>query len=277
MARHLEHPLLCRNSPFKPGPGPIANRNQSVTHKTGEERRIDRSQRLAAKVFAFSYLISFALSIFAFYRWYAPILVWDDPATTARNLVAHEYAFRIYLAFAFLHGVGGMVILVALYILLRPISRSISLLAALGMLVYVLMWFVSLLDQLHALRVMCGRGIWQGFDAQHLQALAGLQIASGQDAYYVGLTLLGMGTALFSYLLFRAHYVPQVLAGWGIVACLFEGICGCTYLLFPGFGAILSVNWYEAPALLFHVGLCAWLFVKGLGQAEAPKQTPARN
>jgi hypothetical protein len=229
---------------------------------------IDRSQRLAARVFAVAYLISFGISIFAFYRWYAPILVWDDPSATARNLIAHEDAFRNYLAFAFLHGVGCIVIAVALYIVLRPDRRGISLFAGLSMLMYVGMWFVSLLDQLHALRLMCGKGAWQGFDPQHLQALAGLQLASSEDAYYVGLTFLGLGTALFSYLFFRARSIPRVLAGWGIASSLFEGFSGCAYLLFPSFGAIISVNWYEMPVLLFNVGFCAWIFVKGLGQPD---------
>ena len=238
---------------------------------------IDPSQRLAARVFAVAYLISFGVSISAFYYWYAPILVWDDPAATARNLIAHEDAFRMYLAFAFLHGVGCIVIALALYIVLRPVRRGISLFAGLSMLMYVGIWFVSLLDQLHALRLMRGKGAWQGFDPQHLQALAGLQLASGQDAYYVGLTFLGLGTALFSYLLFRSGYIPRVLAGWGIASSLFEGICGFAYLLFPGFGAIVSVNWYEMPVLLFDVGFCAWIFVKGLGQPEPATLRPVRN
>jgi hypothetical protein len=137
------------------------------------------------------------------------------------------------------------------------------------MLMYVGMWSVSVLDQLHALRLMCGKGAWQGFDPQHLQALAGLQLASSQDAYYVGLTFLGLGTALFSYLFFRARSIPRLFAGWGVASSLFEAFCACAYLLFPGYGAIVSVNWYEAPVLLFNVGLCGWIFTKGVGHAEA--------
>jgi hypothetical protein len=238
---------------------------------------IDRSQRLAAKVFAATYLTSFAMVIVAFYRWYAPILVWNDHAATARNIIAHENAFRLYLTSVFLNGVGCLVILVALYIMLRPISRGISLFAGLSLLMYAVMWFVYLLDQFYALRVMSGGGALQGFDPQHLQALAGLQLASGWDAYYVGLPFSGLGTALFSYLFFRSRYIPRVLAGWGIVSCLFEGFCGLAYLVFPGFGAIVSVNWYEMPVLLFNVGLCAWIFVKGLRQEEPAKLSTARS
>jgi hypothetical protein len=238
---------------------------------------IDQAQRIAAKVFAVTYLISFALVMVAFIRWFAPILVWNDRAATARNIILHENTFRLYHLSYFLNGVGCLVILVALYIVLRPISRGISLFAGMSQLVYVLMWFVSLLDQLYALRMMRAGGALQGFDPQHLQALAGLQLASGWDAYYVGLSFLGLGTALFSYLFLRSRYIPRVLAGYGILACLFEGFCGFAYLMFPGYGAIVSVNWYEAPALLFNVGLCAWILAKGLKQPEQAKLVPGAN
>jgi len=235
---------------------------------------IDRSQRLAARVFAITYLISFVITIGAFTRWYAPILVWDDPSATARNIIVHEFAFRLYLAAGFLNGVGCVVALIALYIVLRPISRGMALFAGLSLLVYALMWYVSLLDQLYALRVMGGGTAWKGFDPQHLQVLAGLQLASGWDAYYIGLTFSGLGTALFSYLFFRSRYISRVLAAWGIVACLFEGFSGCAYLLFPSYGAIVSVNWYELPVMLFNVGLCAWIFFKGLKQPEPASLLP---
>jgi uncharacterized membrane protein len=238
---------------------------------------IDRSQRLAAKAFAITYLISFAMVIVAFTRWYAPILVWNDPSATARNIIAHESTFRLYLTSGFLNGIGCIVILVALYIVLRPINRGVSLFAGLSQLVYALMWFVSLLDQLYALRLMGGTGALQHMDPQHLQALAGLQLASGWDAYYIGLAYSGVGTALFSYLFFRSRYIPRVLAGFGIMACLFEGFSGCVYLLFPSYGAIVSVNWYETPVLLFNVVLCAWILIKGLKQPQSATLAQAQN
>jgi len=230
---------------------------------------IDRSQRLAAKVFAVTYLASLVLLMVAFPRWFAPFLVWNDQVATARNLFAHESAFRLYMTSAFFTGIGCIVVLVALYIVLRPISRGIALFAALSQLVYALMWFVSLIDQFYALRVMAGGGALQHFDPQQLQALAGLQLASGWDAYYIGLAFSGLGTALFAYLFFRSRYIPRVLAVLGILVCLFEGFSGCAYLLYPSYGAIVSVNWYEPPILPFNVGLCLWILIKGL---KEPKQ-----
>lgn len=226
---------------------------------------IDHSQRISAKVFAVNYLICLVILMVAFPRWYAPLLVWNDQAATAHNLFVHESTFRLYLATAFLSGVGSLAMPVALYIVLRPISRGVSLFAALCQLMYAFLWFVSMLDQLYALRMM-GSAALQGMEPQHLAALAGLQLASGWDAYYVGLPFLGLGTGLFSYLFYRSRYIPRILAGCGILACVFEGFSGCAYLLFPSYGAIVSVNWYEIPVLLFNVGLCAWIFVKGLRQ-----------
>jgi len=207
-----------------------------------------------------------------FRRYFAPLLVWNDQAATARNLIAHESTFRLYLGSVFLYGMGSVVMLVALYIVLRPISRGIALFAAFSQLIFIVLWFIELIGQFCALRVMSGT--LQGFNPQQLQALAGFQLASGWDAYYIGLPFSALATAVFSYLFLRSRYIPRILAGFGILSCLFEGFCGFAYLLFPGYGAIVSVNYYEMPVLLFNVGLCAWILIKGLRPAEPAKLAP---
>src|ERR1051326_2908651 len=115
---------------------------------------MDPSQRNAAKAFGITYLLSLAVIMVAFSRFYAPYLVWEKGEETARHFIGHEGSIRLYLAGAYLHGVGTIVLLAALYVILRPISRGISLFAAFCKLIYVLFWFICLLDVFGALRLM---------------------------------------------------------------------------------------------------------------------------
>jgi len=39
---------------------------------------------------------------------------------------------------------------------------------------------------------------------------------------------------------------------------------GLAYLLYPNFGGILSVNWYEYPLMSFELLLSLWLLFRGL-------------
>jgi hypothetical protein len=236
---------------------------------------IDRSQRVAARIFAITYLLTFGIIGVAFSRFYAPFLVWGNDAETARNLIAHEQAFRLYITCAFFYGVGLLVALTSLYVLFRPIRRGMALFAAFSCLLYAVMWFTILLDDFGALRVMSGQGSLRVFEADRLQALAGLQLASGWDAYYIGLTFYSLGTLLFSVLFFQSRYIPRTLAGLAVLASFFQGFCGFAYLIDRSFGSIVSVNWYEIPVGLLEVAVSVWILIRGFRPPGAANTIPA--
>jgi hypothetical protein len=236
---------------------------------------MDRSQRYAALIFAITFPLTIALMMVAFTRFLAPILVWNQDAETARNLTAHAQTYRMFIAVSCLNGLAGVVLLTALYVVLRPVNRGLALFAAFSRLVYVAMWFVQVLGSFSALRIMLGEGPLQAFESKQLQALAGLQLASGWDAYYIGLAFYALSTLLFSGLFFQSRYIPRILASWGVLASLFEGVCAFAYLNSRGFGAVVSVNWYEMPTMLFELALSIWLLGKWLKAAWSRKTTPA--
>jgi hypothetical protein len=87
----------------------------------------------------------------------------------------------------------------------------------------------------------------QAFEQFQLQSRAGLQLASGWDAYYIGLTFYALSTSPFSCLFFRSRYMSRILAAWGVLASLFEGACAFAYLSERRFKTVVSVNRYEMP------------------------------
>jgi len=97
-----------------------------------------------------TYLLSMAIIMVVFPRFYAPYLVWEDGEETAHRFLHHEEAIRIYLAGAFVHGVGMIVLLTALYVLLRPVYRGMALCAAFSRVIYAVFWFIFVLDMLGA-------------------------------------------------------------------------------------------------------------------------------
>jgi hypothetical protein len=237
---------------------------------------IESSQRRAARVFAITTLLMNAVIMIAFSHFYGPFLVWGDDAATARNFIAHEPLLHTYIALAVAYGIGAIIAMAALYIIFRPIGRGLTLFAAFARLLYSVMWFIQLIDLFDAMRIMRGGAYLQVFEPERLQALAGLQLASGWDAYYIGLTFYAIGSVLFSYLFFKSRYVPRALAVWGIVSLLFEGVCGFAYLIDRNFGAIVSVNWYEMPVFSFEVVISIWILVRGLrppGKCETVQES----
>ena len=66
--------------------------------------------------------------------------MYDNAAETARNIMAHERLFRSSIACDLVYCAAAVVLLTALYVILKPVSRSLTLLAAFWRLVYALMW-----------------------------------------------------------------------------------------------------------------------------------------
>ena len=188
---------------------------------------IERAQRSAAKIFAVTYLLGLAIIMVVF-----PALLCALPGfgRTARRrrvilCVTHEEAIRIYLAGAFVHGVGMIVLLTALYVLLRSVNRGMALCAAFSRVIYAVFWFIFILDMLGALRFLAGAGALRGFGPEGLAALAGAQLDAGRDAYYIGLAFNGLGSALFAWVLFpiAVHSTSSGVV-WGVSErCLWRG------------------------------------------------------
>ncbi len=156
---------------------------------------IDNSQRTAAKVAGWSGLFTFAIVVFGNYALLNPLVVPGDVAATARNIVAHQTQFRITAVCFLTYSLGVVVLLSALYVVLKPVNPGLALVGALFRLVFALLWLLSPLNLFGALR-LSGANYLQGFEQDRLQALARLHVAAGFDDYYVGLPFFGLAATV---------------------------------------------------------------------------------
>ena len=134
---------------------------------------IDDSQRKAAKVAGAAYLISFASVVFAEFRIGERLFV-PSAAETARNVLAHERLFRVGIACNLFYCVGVLVLLTALYVVLRPVSRGLAAFAAVCRLVYAMVWVEMSLKLADALRLFSNADYLQVFGSDRVQALGKL-------------------------------------------------------------------------------------------------------
>ena len=90
---------------------------------------IDDSQRKAATVVGFSYLFALPPAIFAEFYVRTRLVVFDNAAQTAQNIMAHERLFRLGTASNLTVFALDVVLIIALYVVLMPVNRSLALLA----------------------------------------------------------------------------------------------------------------------------------------------------
>jgi hypothetical protein len=235
-------------------------------HSVGEDRvnRIDHSQRIAAKIAGVSGLFAMVIVIFGNYALLGPLVVPGKAAETAQNILAHQTQVRLALTCFLTYGVIVVVLLSALYVILKPVNRLLALIGALFRLVFALLWLLTTLNLLGALRLVGSAPYLQAFQANHLQVLARLQIAASFDDYYVGLPFFGLAATVCSYLWLKSGYIPKALAVFGLISSAWCVICAFLFLIFPDFNKTVNDYWFDSPMAIFELILSFWLLFKGI-------------
>ncbi len=221
------------------------------------------SQSRAARLAGLLYLIAMATGLFAEFYVHFPstLIISGDAAKTAANIMANERLYRIGIANNIFTFAIDVVLIWALYILLRPVNRNLALLALLFRLVestvacyaiihsYVAMQFVSDADRLKV------------FDSNQIQALTIMHYTYALT-FNVVAVFLGVGSTIFNYLFFKSGYIPRVLAAWGIFSSLLLLFCQFAIIIFPGIEEIIIPACY-GPIVIDEIVLGFWLLIKG--------------
>jgi hypothetical protein len=229
---------------------------------------VDNSQRIAARIAGVSGLLAVVIVVLGNYVLIGPLVVAGNATETARNIVAHQTQVRVALTCFLTYGVFVVVLLSALYVILRPVDRLLALVGALFRLVFALLWLLTTLNLLGALRLVGNAPYLQAFETNHLQALARLQIAANFDDYYVGLPFFGLAATVCGYLWFKSGYIPRILAAFGVIASAWCVICAFIFLIFPHFNRVVNDYWFDSPMAIFELALSFWLLFKGIGTSN---------
>ena len=229
---------------------------------------IDESQQRAAGVAGLAYLITLATVVYVNFGIHDRLIA-ENNAETARNILAHERLFRVGIAGDLIYCVGVVVLLTALYVILRPVSRGLALLAAFWRLVWVLMWLAMTLHLFDVLRLLSSPDYLRALGAERVQALASLYLGTTLDYYYVGLLFGALASTVCGYLWFKSRYIPRALAAFGFISSAWCVACTLVFYIFPNFDKIVNLWWFDMPMAIFDIALSFWLLFKGLRPSEA--------
>jgi hypothetical protein len=203
---------------------------------------VDESQRTAARIVGFTYLAVIAPAVFAELV-PASLLDYNDAAETARNIIAHERLFRMAIASNLAAFAADAILIAALYVVLKPVNRTLALLAVFWGLIETATLVVVTLDDFDVLRVLSDAAYLHVFGADRLQVLR---------------------STAFAYLWLKSRYIPRGLAVWGIFSSLLLALCTFAFVIFPELAKVITVGYYGAPIFIFEVTMGVWLLRKGI-------------
>lgn len=231
------------------------------------------AQQTAARAAGLLYVLTNLTAIFAFWT-RGQVRVRGDAVQTAANLAASERLFRIGTVTELITVAGVLMLVVALYVVVRPVNRDVALLAAVWRLAENCVLAVATLNASLALALLSGADYLRPVETRELQALAYTFLRVHGTGFSIGFVFLGLGSTVFSYLLLESGYIPKALAVLGIVASLVLAVVTLASLVFPGLSAVLGLA-YMAPMGIFEFTLGLWLLIKGLRTPVASLEASA--
>jgi hypothetical protein len=223
---------------------------------------IDPAQHTAAKIVAILYPIQMATGVFGEVVARGQLIVPGDPTKTAENIIAGERLFRLSIAGDLVTYILVMVLTWALYVLLRPVNRNLALLGAFFRLSELAVLCVATVSSLVVLQLLSGARYLQPLAPEHLHSFVAVAIDAQGSGMRVGFILLGLGSAIYAYLLLKSAYVPKALALLGIFGALLLALGTLAIIVFPTLGRVGMS--YMMPMGLYEVGLGFWLLFKGI-------------
>lgn len=134
---------------------------------------------------------------------------------------------------------------------------------------------VNTLNDYIVLILLSGDGYLSIFETKQLQALVLLFLKAHGTGYNIGLIFFGLGSTVFSYLLFKSDYIPRILAVWGIFASLVILIGTFSVLILPNDAGIIYQYISGPPMLLYEFVVGFWLLFKSVNVQQWDARAPA--
>src|SRR5208282_3823256 len=161
---------------------------------------VETSPQGYARIGGGLYLVIIVLGAFAEGFVASKLIAPGDAATTAQNIMAARGLWQLSVAGDLIVVLCAVPLLWIEYLLLRPVSRQLVLLA------------VEAISKLFLLLVMPTLGnadYLRAFEPQQLQILANLALKSHDIAFNIALIFFGFTCLVNGYLIFRSGYLPK--------------------------------------------------------------------
>ncbi len=230
---------------------------------TGSTQFPELSLRKAAIVAGVALLIMTILGPFSNFFVLQRLFVPGDAAATVENLVASTGLLRLGIASFLVVIILDVVVAWALFILLKPVHRSLSLLTAWFRVVYAAVFGMALLNLVNILPLFSGGEYLTLMGPDQIQAQTMLFFNGFNLGWNIGLIVFSLHLLFLGYLVYRSGYMPKFLGILLIIAFVGYAVDGFGVLLLENYGLTLAMFTF-----LGEVMLVFWLLIWGPRLAE---------
>ena len=195
------------------------------------KQRTDRFPRFQARIGGFLYLVVIVGALFIPFA-VAPtgMMRGDAALPSVAKILASKQLYILSGAAQLMLGACDIGVALIFYELLRPVSRSLSLLAAIFRLVFVAIANANVINHFAPLLLLSQPNYLSAFKPDQLQALAMMFVRLRTFGFDVALVFFGFHCIVVGYLLIRSTFLPHLLGfllaigGIGYLANIFANM-----------------------------------------------------
>jgi hypothetical protein len=219
--------------------------------------------RKIARITGVLYLIIIISGLFSEMFVRSGIIVHNDFQATANNILEKESLFRVGFISDMIMVMSDVGVALLLYILLKPVSKGLSMLAAFFRLAQATVIGLNLLNFFMPLLILGNSEHSQSFSVEQLNSLSSLFLEAHTYGYLISGVFFGFSCIFLGILIFRSIYFPKWLGILVASAGASYLIDSVTNFLAPGF-ATYSEYLVISIAVVSELSLCLFLLIKGL-------------
>jgi len=223
-----------------------------------------------AKIAGVLYLLIAVLSGFVHFYVPAQLIVPGDATTTASKIMASAGLFRVGIGSELVILLSEIVVSVLLYALLKPVNKTLALVAAVSRLVMTAIHGVNLLNHFIVLLLLGGASYLTVFAPNQLQGLAMLFLDTYSHGFNIGIVFFTLHTLLLGYLIFQSGYFPKILGVLFLIASLGYLIDSFSYVLIANYKT--GPVYLALPIALAEIAFPLWLLIKGVNAERWEKR-----
>lgn len=192
------------------------------------------------------------------------IIVSGDATATANNILASESFFRLGFVSDLVAFLCDLAVSILLYVLLKPVNKTLSLIAAaLRLLAHPAIATINLINHFMPLLLLNNNSYLQVFEPAQLQTLVLLFLEAHNVGYLIAGAFFGVHLLLLGYLIFKSELFPEIIGVLLVISSLGYIVDSFGNFLFPGNEIILG--WIVGvSAAVGEVSFTLWLLIKGV-------------
>jgi hypothetical protein len=154
-----------------------------------------------------------------------------------------------------------IVLVVLLYVLLKPVSKTLSLVAAFSRLAMAVIQGINLLNHFVALLLLSGAGYLTVFEPDQLHALVSLFLKAHESVVLIWGLFFSLHLFVLGYLVYKSGYIPRILGFVLIIASVCYLIQDFGTILFPKYVEIFNMVGFLS---IIELAFPLWLLIKGV-------------